>query len=508
MTEVTIKGGDWEQKVLLAYLIKVDLFKNNMERLVEPYELQSRVSANAFNQFVGAISGEKILITENNVNDLESLCREFGFSGLNDQIKAFRGMQYKFSCKSPKADVSVPQRRLEHLEDRVRAHSREIYALNARILNIEGGLAQLIANWEKRDRQSADLIERLEQRISDAELAARKSQEIKIRELSERISENDRQLKDFREILRDATGRYDAELESQESQKAQLIDLRRCLYAEVSNIRAVTDQQREQETSIREMFVPLRDAVATLPIMESKLANLDCKVAERSRALETAIKNEKGSRDREVQRLFDRVLKLEKCTTPSAIEEAVRQNQRKQENERIAVQNETTRFKGDPRNGIFAHLRLKCGGNIHQMHVVNITASSQYHSSGPIYKVVDSGWTGSWHTNNSRSEWVQFDFKQNRVCLTHYSLADCYGAYPKNWKLAVSNDGTSWSDIDNRCDVSTLSDKKCHAFDCRLYNPGFFKLVRLTQTGPNGWRPSGTHLHLSEVELFGAIRPI
>lgn len=190
-------------------------------------------------------------------------------------------------------------------------------------------------------------------------------------------------------------------------------------------------------------------------------------------------------------------------------EQQIREEQEKKAHELVelkrqeyAEQDKVTEFKESPRGGIFEYLRRKCGGNVHEKGTVNVSASGNYNHSKHPYQITDREWSDIWQSYNEPNSWIMFDFKQQSVCPTHYSLRYSKALYPKNWQLQGSDDGDSWAVIDHR-DTEELSDKNIHAFSCEA-NSISFRFLRVVQTGQN---PNGTHfLSLSEIEFFGSMR--
>jgi hypothetical protein len=67
---------------------KCSLFQNNPTLLVSPYRLQSLVSLSVFREFISAIEGNTIKITDTSFTELHRLCEKFDFSELT--AKTFR----------------------------------------------------------------------------------------------------------------------------------------------------------------------------------------------------------------------------------------------------------------------------------------------------------------------------------------------------------------------------------------------------------------------------------
>jgi len=77
--------------------------------------------------------------------------------------------------------------------------------------------------------------------------------------------------------------------------------------------------------------------------------------------------------------------------------------------------------EGDPFNGVLAHLRSRCGGNVHTTRTVDVTASNTQ-GIRRCEQVTDHGWNNWWFSTNSSGSWLQLDFKERAVRPTGYSL--------------------------------------------------------------------------------------
>jgi hypothetical protein len=73
----------------LQVMAKCSLFQNNSSLLVSPYRVQSSVSLSIFREFISALEGNAINITDTNFTELQRLCKEFGFSELAPKLSKF-----------------------------------------------------------------------------------------------------------------------------------------------------------------------------------------------------------------------------------------------------------------------------------------------------------------------------------------------------------------------------------------------------------------------------------
>jgi hypothetical protein len=74
----------------LQAMTKCSLFQNNPTLLGSPYRVQSSVSLSIFREFLSALEGNPINITDTNYTELERLCDEFGFSEIAAKLLEFR----------------------------------------------------------------------------------------------------------------------------------------------------------------------------------------------------------------------------------------------------------------------------------------------------------------------------------------------------------------------------------------------------------------------------------
>ena len=165
--------------------------------------------------------------------------------------------------------------------------------------------------------------------------------------------------------------------------------------------------------------------------------------------------------------------------------------------------------ESNPLNGVIAHLTRKCGGNVHDKGIVNVT-SSGFECSGREPKlavnVLNPG-TSTWFASkNEPDSWICYDFKDSRVSPTSYSVRS-YKTVPgshhlKSWVFEASKDGAEWTVIDRRDNNDELNDK--HVIRNFRISPTpseSFRFIRLRQTGKN--HKGKDFLTLTALEIFG-----
>jgi hypothetical protein len=105
-------------------------------------------------------------------------------------------------------------------------------------------------------------------------------------------------------------------------------------------------------------------------------------------------------------------------------------------------------FGSDSLSGIVAFLTEKCGGNVHEKGVVEVTSSSVYEKHVPQNATdLKNNLTHFWLNGLKTDEWICFNFKDLKIEPTHYTMR-AYNSpgnwhQPKNWVLQGSNDEVS-----------------------------------------------------------------
>jgi hypothetical protein len=180
---------------------KCDLFAEDPGLAAVPYHVQSRVSVSDFREFVSALQGTTVKVTNNNFKGLSLLCDEFHFTDFTTTVTQFK------SSSDFKEDAVF----LSGLEDRMRAHDDGIGALQAELL------------------RQIQVQESLEQRIrTEAESASHRTNEIE-----KHVAEVESEVEALREALREVKEMAEGAQEKAALAEAQLARMGR-LEAKVS----------------------------------------------------------------------------------------------------------------------------------------------------------------------------------------------------------------------------------------------------------------------------------
>jgi hypothetical protein len=158
---------------------------------------------------------------------------------------------------------------------------------------------------------------------------------------------------------------------------------------------------------------------------------------------------------------------------------------------------------GAPLDGIVRYLSGKCRGNVHAKHIITITASSQNENFW-VHHLADLDSDNFFNSENRRDQWFCYDFKDQRIVLTHYSVRTYqYAEYnPRSWVVESSADGENWTEIDRKVSGGDLYEVKAvRTFP--IANPEECRMVRFRQIGPN--HANNHYLCLLAFEVFGTL---
>jgi uncharacterized coiled-coil protein SlyX len=119
-------------------VIKCGLFQNNPALLAAPYRVQSSVTLSVFQDFLSALEGNAIKITDTNLTGLEGLCGEFGFTELTGKLSEFRS-----STNFREAKDADARGRIAALEEKTKQQNRAIAALQDKLKQLSTDFGRL-----------------------------------------------------------------------------------------------------------------------------------------------------------------------------------------------------------------------------------------------------------------------------------------------------------------------------------------------------------------------------
>lgn len=194
--------------------------------------------------------------------------------------------------------------------------------------------------------------------------------------------------------------------------------------------------------------------------------------------------------------------------------------------EKIKQETENNGFDNDMNNcnkkeipgGIIKYLTNKCGGNVDEKGVVNVSGSSLYKPDPPTkwppkraaeIDITDS----SYISGNLPNSWLKYDFIGSKVRPTHYLIRSKHDllkgcCHLKTWVIEGSNSDqeNDWKILDTRSDITYLGDYGAsYKFEIQqsLQQNEYFRYLRIRQTGPN--TRNDNYLVISALEYFGSI---
>jgi hypothetical protein len=184
----------------------------------------------------------------------------------------------------------------------------------------------------------------------------------------------------------------------------------------------------------------------------------------------------------------------------------------------------------DVPDGIIAYLTRKCGGNVHDHHVVAVTSGSfekETQGANPHSGVwnndrawaaknaadleADSEFRSAYRRKEeyitpTRNNWLCYDFKERRIAPTHYALrTNHWGpgkAHLKSWLIETSADGQSWREVAREEDTSRLNGEYVSG-TFAVAGGGECRFIRLVNIGRNHW--GNDQLKISAWEIFGSL---
>jgi outer membrane murein-binding lipoprotein Lpp len=169
-----------------------------------------------------------------------------------------------------------------------------------------------------------------------------------------------------------------------------------------------------------------------------------------------------------------------------------------------------------PLDGIIAYLTAKCGGNVHDAGIVELTPSSIEGDNldhRPKW-VLDEGNAHHFGTKNERNPWLCFDFKDMRIIPTHYTIvtdhdsSGWWAQFTTSWVIEVSMDGSNWVTIDERRDVEEADgpDRTISFAVSSLVLCQYLRIRRTTgRLDFNAFRDGGNSLEMKRFEVFGRV---
>jgi hypothetical protein len=173
------------------------------------------------------------------------------------------------------------------------------------------------------------------------------------------------------------------------------------------------------------------------------------------------------------------------------------------------VESHVIPFHSKPRaDGLISFLGRMCQQNPHDQNISSATGTpydgQSCHQPRNVTELESDSY---FYSNNSKDQFVSWDFKNMRVAVTHYFLHSngdrVNGPHLRSWVIEVSEDGSNWREIDRRENYEGLNgSNRSDVFEVRSIVETRF--IRIRMIGQN-WRGNQC-LYFRAFELFGGLR--
>ena len=179
--------------------------------------------------------------------------------------------------------------------------------------------------------------------------------------------------------------------------------------------------------------------------------------------------------------------------------------EQKQKNETSIIINHE---EGKNFEGIIKNLQKKFGPNLHEQGIISITASAPDRSCfNKPEQVIDYNWNNNWCSPNTPNNWLEINFKQQKVKINGYSLKtykySLCANHLKNWVIEGSNDQNQWIEIDRKENNFDFNGSNYQHYFPITKSENVFQYIRIRNIGK-------THndqywLVLTNIEFYGEI---
>lgn len=151
------------------------------------------------------------------------------------------------------------------------------------------------------------------------------------------------------------------------------------------------------------------------------------------------------------------------------------------------------------------------GRNVDDNNEVKITSSSLlYNNIKYLPKfAADFNDINFFHSNREQFSWLKYDFKDRKICPTHYSMrtSSCtINSSPSSWILEASNSGKDWIVLDEQPNKKIFLENgtASHTFKITLHqNRNYYQFLRIRTTDKNNH--GDNYFAIASIEFFGFV---
>jgi hypothetical protein len=248
---------------------RCDLFANDPGLAATPYRLNSQVSLSDIQEFISALEGTTVKVTNTNSRGLSQLCEEFRFRDLSAQVLQFR----------ESVDVKEEAIFLSALAERMQQRDREIAGLQAELL--------------RQSRVQALAVEALLGRIANLETELSAFRSAAETETARRFAQLEREIASLRcelsrqsQIHESAERQFRAEAESAGRQanetRKNIVRVRSDveeLHTALREVRELAEKAKELSLMSQSVSEGVRTKAESIEALFGRVARLDAEVA-------------------------------------------------------------------------------------------------------------------------------------------------------------------------------------------------------------------------------------
>lgn len=487
-----------------VFLQDMSLFKNHPE-LAESrsYTLRCKPSPAVVNLLLDQVYGEStgVEITQDNFNELSSLCSELGYSKLDPQLRAFKAIHGDSTIKQA---VSMLEERVDDIHRQNRAILRLLatqqdYQSSKTREALEKDITDLKAQLTRHEQLFMDLQRRLGEVIDE-----KKKSDSSLQSACKRVEALEKKVQEVvnncETKIRTALNEYakQRDLNNIASDVAQLKTSERGIRDLIRSNKGELEQSmtRQLEAVKKRVEEVSREAKSTPTSEFLRRYELNA-VANDVKRLDQAIRDLIDKNKRETQESIDK-LKKGGNAPPQSATGGARVPTPAPVPSRMTVRKDYN--PAQPFSGLIGYLMsLGDGKRVH------VRASGC--SRGNPEDVIRSDGNPSFVTSNAQDSWICLDFDGRSVIPTSYSLKSTSmptgGHHLSSWVLEGWT-GMSWQRIDEQVNVNSLNKKDAiQNFQIYPVPTQAFKQLRIKQRGVNcacQWA-----LALGRIEIFGTV---
>lgn len=525
-------------------LRKLRYFKtrSNEFKYLNEYYIHDEFHVDIFQNFINSIKTNKINLNEENYLELQKLSLKYEFTELQEIIQKFiesrPDLQKAIDQLTINLDSKSDEENIDYEKELIIAKHLDFFLEKGILSKLPNSMLNRILNSPERILKNHHLlfnfiIEKITENSDDDN---NEDLELLVTSLDYNEMDSDEILKllENKKLLENFGPRHCEQkvksiIEINKSNEERLAELEDEISKQKDNFLNETEKAKKKIENIEQKLEQQSKLIQEYQTELSKFATFQS-VGDISEKV-TKIERKQKEFERQIQKNAEEAnQRSQKCENELTKIKAIIENHKKAiqismkileigqincQNEKIKNllfdENEFKYQKGKEFEGIMHFLSEKTNGNIHDNGTIEITSNSidkNIFGNHPKNLVVQN--QNNYESNDDENIYVCFDFKDRRIQLTNYSIKsnkDGYNCFNlKSWIVEVSNDGESWTNVDEHQNDSALNESNAIVtFNIKKLN-SFYRFVRLRQTGISWNSICGYYIVLNQFEIFGKLR--